>query len=59
MCTCPTKSGPRGANAVGEEHLQMWHVLNVHQCVSLGKEFRTKVDIESCILFPTHREEFK
>jgi len=32
MCACPTKSGLRGANAVGEEHLQMWHVLNVHKC---------------------------
>ena len=28
MCACPTKSGPRGVNAVGEEQLQMWHVLN-------------------------------
>jgi len=27
MCTCPTKSGPRGTNTVGEEHLQTWHVL--------------------------------
>jgi len=33
MCTCPTKSGPRGVNAVGEEHVRMWHVLNVHKCV--------------------------
>jgi len=33
MCTCPTKTGPRGANAVGEE------VLDVHKCVLLGKEF--------------------
>jgi len=32
MCACPTKSGLRGANAVGEEHLQMWHVLNVYKC---------------------------
>ena len=37
MCTCLTKSGPRVANAVGEEHLQMWHALNVHKCVLLGK----------------------
>jgi len=40
MRTCPTKSASRGANAVGEEHLQMWHVLNVHKCVLLGEEFR-------------------
>lgn len=32
MCTCSTKSGPRGAKAVGEEHLRTWHVLNVHRC---------------------------
>ena len=37
MCTCPTKSGPRGANAMGEEHLQTWHVLSVHECVPLGE----------------------
>ena len=34
---CPTKSGPRGANTVVEQHLQRWHVLNVHKCVLLGK----------------------
>ena len=37
MCTCPTKSGPREVNTVGEEHQQTWHVLNVHKCVLLGK----------------------
>ena len=31
MCTDPIKSGPREANTVGEEHLQMWHVLSVHK----------------------------
>ena len=31
MCTCPTKFGHRGANAVGEEHLRTWHVLNAHE----------------------------
>jgi len=35
MCS-PTKSGPWGVNAVGEEH-----VPNAHKCVLLGKEFRT------------------
>jgi len=40
MCTCPTKSSPRGANAVGMEYLQTWHVLNVHKYVLLGKEFK-------------------
>jgi len=40
MCTYPTKSILRGANTVGEEHLQTWHMLNVHKCVLLGKEFR-------------------
>jgi len=39
MYACPTKPGPRGANDVGEQHVQMWHVLNVHKCVLLGKEF--------------------
>jgi len=34
----PTKSGSR-VNAVGEEHQQMWHMLNAHRCVLLGKEF--------------------
>ena len=34
MCTCHTKSGPRGANAVGEEHLQTWQVQNVYSLVS-------------------------
>jgi len=29
MYTRRTKSGPRGVNAVGEEHLQAWHVLSV------------------------------
>jgi len=24
-------------NAMGEQHLQRWHVLNVHKCVLLGK----------------------
>jgi len=33
MCPCSTKSGPQGANAVGEEHLQKWHVLNVEKKV--------------------------
>ena len=42
MCTCPPKSGPRGANVVGAEHPRMWHVLNVHKCVLLGKEFGLK-----------------
>ena len=41
MRTHLTKSGPRGANAVGEERLLTWHVLRVHKCVLLGKEFRT------------------
>jgi len=41
MYTCPTQSGPRGANAVGEKHLQKWHVLNVHKClVLLGKRIQ-------------------
>ena len=44
MCSCSTKSGTRGANAVGEEHLQMWHVLNTHKCVLLGKEFSVQRD---------------
>jgi len=25
---------------MGEQHLQRWHVLNVHKCVLLGKKFR-------------------
>ena len=36
MCACVTKSGLREANAVGEEHLQTWHVLNVHKCTVEG-----------------------
>jgi len=39
MCACPTKCQ---ANAVGEEHLRQWHVINVHKYVLLGKEFGTK-----------------
>jgi len=39
MYTCPTKSGPRGVNTVGGEHLRMWHVLNVHKSELLEKEF--------------------
>ena len=42
MCACPTKSSPRGLNTVEEQQLQMWHVLNIHKCVLLGKEFRVK-----------------
>jgi len=30
MCTCFTKSGPKGENAVGEKQLQTWHALRVH-----------------------------
>ena len=33
-CTCLTKSGPREVNAVGEEHLQTLHVLNVQMCIA-------------------------
>ena len=41
MCTCSTKSGPRGAKAVGEEHLRTWHVLNVHKCMcTFGKRIQ-------------------
>jgi len=40
MHTCPTMSGPRGVNAVGEEHLLTWHVLSVRKCILVGKEFR-------------------
>jgi len=39
MCTCPTKSG-KGVNTVGEEHPQMWHVINVHKCVFLGERIQ-------------------
>jgi len=36
MCTCPTKSSPRGANAVGMEHLRTWHVLASYlKCVAV------------------------
>jgi len=41
LVTCPTKSGLSGANSRGEEHLQTWHMFNVHKFVLLGKEFRT------------------
>ena len=30
MCACPTNSGLWGMNAVGEEYLRKWHVLNAH-----------------------------
>jgi len=40
MSICPTKSGPIGANTVEEEHLRMWHLLNVHECVLLEKDIR-------------------
>lgn len=30
MCACTTNSGLWGMNAVGEEYLQKWHVLNAH-----------------------------
>ena len=39
MCASPTKSGPWGANAVGEEHLWWWCALNAWKVVSWGKEF--------------------
>jgi len=50
----PTKSGPRGANTVGEEHLQMWHVLNVQMCILLGKELKGLINglAALCSLFP-------
>jgi len=34
MCALLTKSGPRGANAMGE---QTWHVLSMHKYMLLGK----------------------
>ena len=40
MCTCPTKSDPRGANAVGEEHLWAWHLLNVPQMCTFGERIQ-------------------
>jgi len=36
MCASHTKSGSR-VNAVGEEHQQIWHMLNAHRCELLGK----------------------
>ena len=50
MCVCPTKSVPWGVNAMGEEHLQKWHVLNVHKWALLGKE-RVKLIGVSCQLY--------
>ena len=29
-CACPTKSGPRGVNTMGEQHPRMWHVPNMY-----------------------------
>ena len=40
LCSCLTNSGPRGANAVGEEHLQTWHVLNVHKMCIVGERIQ-------------------
>ena len=34
---CPTKSGPRGANIVGEEHLWIWHALTVGERIQSFK----------------------
>jgi len=37
MHACPTESGPWGANAVGEELPQMWHMLNPTKMYTVRK----------------------
>jgi len=42
---------------VGEEHLQTWHVPNVHKCTLLGKEFRAQKNMS--LHCPLNLETFK